>query len=380
MPGYETSPFDFGAAGDNITDDTNAVLAAIATGKSVQGWDSWFAVSGDIPLPGADFRMRNCFFRQLAPNAPNRRTLWRPVNAGIGELLLENVKVDRNGTGAMGSVSSPAAAIAIQCGIGVRIKDCEVYGASAGHGIWGVNLNDYEVSGCRVHDLRWDLPTDPGSEQVVGIYTLNSTDVSVRDNVVENLMGIVNGALYGTVQDNYQAEGIDFGNCTRVVLAGNVIRKTWGGIDISGSGQNTRFAIAGNVIEDVYSWGLKLAHLVQDAEVVGNIVRNAGLGGHTAGLDAGARNIAFTACQSINTGSNGLWSAMNTAGFSLMGPSPECIDFTACKAMDYSGSMRYGFRSDITGSPLKPPRVISSWSRGHTVSATTGSWASTEVF
>jgi hypothetical protein len=371
------SPFDFSAAGDGVQDDTVCVQMALDSGNTVDGGDHWFGIHGSLTLP-PDASLHNIKLKQLDPSPDNTRTI---VARDGGRVTLTNIVVDRNGTGYDGSFDGPACGIHIANADGVLLEDVEVYGASKGFGIHVLGSSDVWLTRPHVHDLRWDAPNDPGGERIVGIFVQNSTDVQVSEPRIRNLMGIINGTTYGDVRDNYQTDGLDFANSSRFTVRGGIITKVWEGIDITGSGTNARFVLDGIILEDIYAFGIKLAHVWQDAAISNCIVRNAGLGGFIASADPSARAARFTNCQAINTGSNGIWEAMNIAGFKVTGPANSVV-FNGCLAADYQNTptMKYGFCSGVPSGPSKPPRIFCSTSEGAYGLPYTGNFATTQVF
>ncbi len=371
------SPFDFSAAGDGVQDDTVCVQMALDSGNTVDGGDHWYGIHGSLVLPpGAS--LHNIKLKQLDPTPDNTRTI---LSQAGGPICLTNIVIDRNGTGFDGSFDGPACGIHIANANQVLLEDVEVYGASKGFGIHILGCTDVWLVRPYVHDLRWDAPNDPGGERIVGVFAQNSTNVQVEQPRIHNLMGIINGTTYNDVRDNYQTDGLDFANCTNVSVAGGIITKVWEGVDITGSGKNSRFVLSGLVLEDIYAYGVKLAHVWQDCAISNCVVKGAGLGGFIASGDTGARAARFSNCQAINTGSNGIWAAMNVSGFEVTGPA-NSVSFLGCVAGDYQNTptMKFGFRSSVPSGPAKPPRLFCSTSEGAYGLPYTGNFATTQVF
>src|SRR5215217_6812475 len=89
----------YNAAGNGTTDDTAALNAAIAAAISAKtildGGGVTYAVSGNIGISNATGpHLRNFTLKQLTPNAVDRRTLHI---TDCNRVILENVKIDRNG-------------------------------------------------------------------------------------------------------------------------------------------------------------------------------------------------------------------------------------------------------------------------------------------
>lgn len=344
-------PEDFGAAGDGVTDDTVAVNLALATGLVVRGLKgSIYAVTGDITLPDA-VDLRDISFKQLAPNDASRRTLKKL--AGSGPIRMSHVKVDRNGATTDGSIAD-AAGIWLANVDDIVLEDVVVTGDSKGTGILITAANRVKVVRPYVHDMSWSAAVDPGSEQLVGVWFVNCSQVEVVEPTIRNLTGFIGANPERAIQ----TDGLDFSGCNIFNIIGGCIENCGEGVDISGTVGNRRFSVTNLLLLDIDSWGFKCANSASDGVVANCIARDCGLGGFVvSGPSSGGlpecKNISFSNCKAINTGSNGHWAANNPTGFSITTGAtnpllPHGVIFDRCEAIDYNtpATMAYGFRSE----------------------------------
>src|SRR6185503_18504398 len=121
-------------------------------------------------------------FKQLTPNDANRRTLT--CSSGSNMTLIR-VKLDRNGIPTDGLVSS--AGIYLIGVTGLYMEDVEVTGNGLGLGLVLVNCSNFEVVRPYVHDMQWSMATDPGQEQMVGMWCVGCTDGLIDRPRIKNL-------------------------------------------------------------------------------------------------------------------------------------------------------------------------------------------------
>ena len=271
-----------GAIGDGIADDTAALQSVLDRGDTV------------VLSPGRTYRI-------------TRRLDIRHDNSGLrgdgtGTLLMDpspgafdNVTDYKYGEDAVGIHASGVAGIRIE---GLRIRydrnaedrivkaialrqcaDFRIAGNDIAHftkadGIVYVGAcRNGVITGNVIHSSYTNSKT---RGQITGIVLddddQGSSAIEITDNDIRDLeVGHEFLAAY-----NYQTDAINLTTRTRnVVVSGNRILNVGEGIDSFA----TSVRIAGNNIENVHAFGIKLIHGASDTVVSGNTIRRAGMGG-----------------------------------------------------------------------------------------------------
>jgi hypothetical protein len=382
----------FGVLADGTTNNASAVSSwltkAAAAGVWADGQGGVIGVSGNITLPDGS-RLRNAAFKQLSPNASNRRTLTK--TSGQGPLYLKSVKVDKNGSTTDGTIAD-AAAIWIANINDVTLDNVEVTGNSKGAGIRCDSCSRLRIVRPYIHDMRWSASSDPGTEQLVGLLLNSCSDVDIVDVLIRNIDGVIGAGAPRA----FQTDGITIGGSSLFRIAGGSVQNCGEGIDVTGSLGCSRFSIVGVQAIDCDSFGFKFANSISEGIISACIARSCGYAGFVVGGAVGAslprcEDILFLACKAVSTGSNGNWSASDTAGFMVLQGSydqhlPANIRFVECEAIDeqVSPTMKYGFLNQIppSTSNLRSNRMIGCNVVGATLAVTSGYignyWASVQ--
>jgi len=340
-----------GAVGDATADDTSAVVASFAasalSGKWLDGQNKTYAVSGNVSLP-AGLKLRNAKFKQLTPNSTTRRTL---VSAGVNNLSLENVTVDRNGTGAQGSLSD-AAGVWISGGSGHHLRGIEVFGDGKGSGIAIHGTSDSSYYDLYAHDIDFDEPgaTD---DRVQGIWLNGNTNCSFYSPRATRLKGNATG-----LPDTRYTRGICVAGSVRCTIIDPKVSVVDQGLDASGSAGNVWLTVLGGHIKDCCTFGLKIANSGWGVTVIGTVAMDCGWAGFVvsgpaeSGLTYKGEDILFLGCKAYNIGSNGFAGAH--IGFRIMQAAfdldfPKGITFSQCEAHDTQNTptMQYGFHCEV---------------------------------
>ncbi|MCJ9696917.1 hypothetical protein MOV76_35735 [Rhizobium sp. PRIMUS64] len=357
----------FGAAGDGATNDTTAVNAAFASGVSLSGRKLTYAVSGNITIPSG-LHLEDATFKQLTPNNASRRTLYADT---VSNVTLKRVKVDRNGNGTFGSLGT-AAGIYLKSVTNLKTEDIEAFGADMGTGIVFDGCTDFCAVRPYAHDITYTSASLPADDQAQGIWFQNCRRFSVVNAVVRHVGGIVGGSFrraFGRM--------MPFGlGCVSFAVIGGILSDGDVGIDLTGSVGNRQFSLYGVTVEDVETWGIKLANYNRFGFVTNCNVYRAGSAGFvgsgpTLNVDAGSptpeslpQHVTFTACGAWDTGyGNTGRGTSQPAGF-LVAPGgasnfqdyPRGYRMVNCVAYDNQAvkTQYHGFRNEISygGAPL----------------------------
>lgn len=351
-------PEQFGAVGNGVDDDTAFINQAIATGLPVEGLPGKvYAVSGNIQYSGSLFRLKNIAFKQLTPNAVNRRTI---LYTGNGGAFIERVTVDRNGNGTGGALND-AAGIWIAGATYGFIRNSEVFGNDYGSGIVWHDCN-IDVLNNHVHDIRGGDANAPviGDDKIQGLWGLRSTGL-VQGNRSVNLTT----QWTGQAATRLFTRGFAFSGMYNYRVIGNVSDNVDQGFDSSGGEWNRNGYYGGNIASNCYTWGFKFANTCNLITVQGNISYRAGNSGFVAsapttniGVESFklTQDIIFDGNISIDSGFGGNWDTFNNegpCGFRTLSSNaypdyPRGCKFVNNKAVAPSLKMKFGFLNTVT--------------------------------
>lgn len=375
-------PRAYGAAGTGLVDDKAAVLlaitAAVAAGKPVVGGGATYGIAGNLTLV-ANAWLRDISFKQLTPAAGTVRTL---TSAGGDNIRLENVTVNRNGTGAAGAHQVDAG-IYIDGGSGHYFEDVEVYGDDIGSGFALWNATDCDLVRVHAHDIKYLLGADPGNDRVQGIHIANSTRIRLRDCYAHDI-----GGNFGAGYTLRWSRGYCFSGTTDLQVDGCWVRQVDQGNDMTGGAGNSRFSFSDCYAIECMTWGFKFANTARDGQVDNCTAERCGLSGFVVSGPSGAgmtalasSDILFTGCVSYDSGYAtfpGGVVAGTKIGFRVMegGFDPGLtrgVRFVGCKAHDRQAvpTMAYGFHNDVALSSTdgRYNEAINCVSIGHTGAA-----------
>ena len=316
---------DFGAKADAIADDTTAIQAAVdATGIAY--------------LPPGNYRITNQIklldrgglmgpgtiivdFDKGKPYTENAAILVAGDDVGIEGVRIQKQFID-------GSYDS---GIVVRSGHrNITIRNVEISGYSARYGVHIIEAEDFEVTGCFIHDFMMNAEADMIEDSPAGIRITRSKRGVVSNNRLLKIeVGPTGRASISPLKpgygpQGYQSDHITLHECSGVSLTGNVLETSGEGIDLLLSKD---CAITGNVIRDIWFMGVKMLG-VSYCTVTGNHIseahRSIGLSGHGSSACTGNAVVGNTILDPSSAGSFG--------AAAVQRPGPPCgIEIERCE-------------------------------------------------
>jgi hypothetical protein len=364
------SPLDFGAVGDGATDDTAAIVLATASGRVVDGGGRIYAVTGTLTVDAAFKGFHNIQFKQLTPTATDCRTL---LISGVDGFTLRDVTVDRGG-----SAGYTVGTIADYAGIWITgcddwfAQNCLVTNGGRGNG-WSVQTCvRFHMSNCGTSEHYWQ-EVNPASpvivDDIIQAFWFNTCAGFVllgcyASHVTSGAVGNYATGVATAQQRRYTR--LAFSGCGAFNLQACWVDDIDQGFDLSGTVGNNAFVLDACRATDCGTYGFKFANSAYNGIVSDCIARDCGLmgfvvSGMTEVSNPLVRDIDFDGCKAIDTGSNGIWTSTNVAGFRVASvvtvdaSYPRAIRFKGCSVENRSGTLTTdnGFVCDV--SPIEYP-------------------------
>lgn len=371
---------DAGARGDGRTDDRAALQAALNSGRMLDGRNGTFAIAGNLSVGPLFAGMANLTLLQLNPAANTTRTLMIEGAAGFS---IENITVLRGGTGAEHPDKSE-----INDNHGIFIHQCRnfymagvsVSGGGIGTGLVIYDSSDFELDGCKAHDMRWLLDRMPTDDAIQGMLFGRCRRFVVRRPMASNIGGTAAG-----VMTHDQNRGIAVTSCSDFTISDADVSNVGQGLDVSGDGGNLRFKILRGQISDVATWGYKFANSAQAGQIIDAVATRCGIGGFVAsgpaepGIATPTRDLVFERCAAREM--NSVYPSSRSFGFGVLKqlptpvPTPSTIVFRNCTASAQPGGrMLYGFDNEVPAisDPAFRNRVENCTANGFQIAATRG--------
>jgi uncharacterized cupin superfamily protein len=340
------TPADFDILADGTTNELTKVQSWLAQAATAGAWadglGKTIAITGDLDISSyTGLKLRDVTFKQLSWSA-TRKTLTATSNAN---LHLRRVKINRNGDGTSGSISTAAGIWLVSCS-DLLLEDCEVTGNDEGNGIVLLTCERAKLIRPYIHDIRY-VQVAQADDVVQGIWLRSCDDILIDTPRIEKL-GRTDST--SSSRDRF-SRGIAFSACRGAIVDNPNIYRVDQAIDVTGSGGNSGIVVIGGNIRHVHAFGVKFANSATGCRATGTVIESAGLGGCVAsgpvsGQLNSTQNIVFDGITARNTGSNLQWAASSIRAFSAdtAGGSapylafPKGIKFRNCDAISDEGN------------------------------------------
>jgi hypothetical protein len=372
------SPIAYGAVGNGTTDDRAAVLAALQSGKIVDGGGLTYAISGTMQ-PSSFVGLRNANFLQLSPTTASVATLWiYNLSNWFIDNCLFNMGSTQN-TGASDDSSKNALRVTNADGTynqNFRITNVTVTGNGSGSRIQVRQSKLFVIQNCLVRDCVAAYTPDPTNDIQNGFDIADCANFVISNCNANNMQTVISSVAKTLYSRGFVFQEIR--DCTIVGCNSTTVDQGYdfSGAVISGTtpayyNGNTRFTVSACSANSVGTWGFKFANVAHDGLITGCIANNAGSGGFVASAPSvsttnvtyATGNLDFVGCKVVNVLGTGGAGAGFAQAFRVMagnagyGSAPNTFDtyprgirFRSCEVIDNqtSPTTTYGFITDVT--------------------------------
>lgn len=341
----------FGARGDGVSDDTEALMQALDSGLPIDGGGRSYGVRGALEA-GSRFKgLFRCTLRQLEANDHLQTLSIR----GAGGFRLADVQVLRgpqNDDALIQRDMQRNAGIWIQDSSGFRLERVGVSGGGIGTGLVVMQCQSFSVVDCTANGIHYRLRERPKDDMLQGIWLNRCMGFDLTRPKVWDLGGHDdqgfsrdnNRAICLSGSSNYKIVDLDVSQCGQ-------------GLDVTGREGDHDVEIIGGHAADCFSWGFKFANSAFRVHLSGALAERCGLGGFTASgaSEAGdppEQDIDIVDCRAIDCGAQG--TPHTTFGFGIGHGKvdwghPIRVRFVRCTAIDNRSppGMKWGFWNEI---------------------------------
>jgi hypothetical protein len=305
---------------------------------------------------------------------------YQPVSfAECNNVEIHNIRIDRGTDGTKGAYGA-ATGLRVSGGTGHRLHRIEVTGDGIGYGIQIRNTSEFELVDPYVHDMNYELDSNPGNDRMDGIVVDDSSEFVVNNPRVYDL-----GGDYGSGATTRWTRGINTGSCSNFSINSPNIARVDQGIDVTGT-SNLRWEISAGMVSECHTWAYKFANSARDGVVTGCVGDRCGSscfvvsGPSGSGITVKSGDITFVGCVAYDPGYNAF--SATHAGFRVQngGYAPDDdttlgVRFIGCRAHDRQDTptMSYGFLNEVAANTDgRYDEAIDCVSIGHTVTAFSG--------
>ncbi len=345
----------FGARGDGVSDDTQALARALASGAALDGGGRTYGVAGPRVADSAFRGLADCTLRQLQ-RADHLRTLEIRGARGFRLTNVEVIRGDQDDEALIQRDMQLNAGIWIENGAEFHLDQVRVKGGGIGTGLVIVQSHGFQVVEARVSQIHYRLKARPADDMLQGLWINRSSSFDLVHPVVSDLGGHDD---QGFSRDNNRAIAISGSSDFR--LHDLDVSQCGQGLDVTGAEGDHDFQVIGGHASDCFSWGFKFANSAQRGKVTGAVAERCGLGGFVVSgrsklTDPTPEDIEIADCQAVDCGVAGVNRTMFGFGVLRARPDPDYprrVRFVRCTAIDRRTppGMKWGFFNEIPAPP-----------------------------
>lgn len=266
------SPFDHGATGDGVADDSDALQNALDNHSIVQLEGGTFRITrmmyvrdgGGVYGPGV---VIHDFDVAPPPEHPSPHDVaFRLTGSGITLDGFKIRKVFVDGSYGHG--------IVVRGERDITVRNMEISGYSARYGIHIIECEGFTVSDNYIHSFMVNTETDMIQNSPAGLRVTRSKYGLVANNRIIDIevglegMQSISPLIPSYGPQSHQADSMTIVQCEYVTISGNVCHNSGEGIDLLLSNHCT---VTGNIVSNMFNEGIKMLG-VSYTSVVGNSV------------------------------------------------------------------------------------------------------------
>ena len=315
-PNNYVTVLDYGAVGDGVANDTDAVRSALQSGKPIDGGGLTYLVNATFTTNNL-VRLSNCTIIHETLRTNSAGTML--TVDGCDGFVIDNVTFNWGSnpesplnTGINGGINL-FFTIDILDSSDFTVENCKFTGNGTGTFFRALRCEHFSVDNCHVYDNQTRTPNGL-DDQLQGFTFLNCSNFTVSNSTSRNLATWDNReTIYGQPNPNYQtyqffqSRGFSFSRSSDYSCVGCHSENVGQGFDITGSGTNTRFVVSACTATSCDAVGFKAANGPSFGTFDSCIAKDIGLyaftfSGHDNADDPTPRYITFNNCKAINTG------------------------------------------------------------------------------